>query len=101
LTEVDQLVALNIAPVAVVLPAEVHGKQVIHTAGGTRVVVCPATYRDDITCKDCLLCQKRERTCAVGFPAHGAAKRKASNVATARPRVLITRNGKPASQVAA
>jgi hypothetical protein len=89
LSEVDGLLALGIAPVAVVLPAEVHGKQDIHTAKGTRVVVCPATYRDDITCKDCMLCQ-RQRDCVVGFPAHGASKRKASNVAS---RVLITRNG--------
>jgi hypothetical protein len=88
LAEVDKLVALGIAPVAMVLPAEVHGKQDIHTAKGTRVVVCPATYRDDVTCADCMLCQK-QRSCVVGFPAHGAAKRKASNVAS---RVAITRN---------
>jgi hypothetical protein len=81
LSEVDSLVALNIAPVAVVLPADVHGKQDIFTVKGTRVVVCPATYRDDVTCADCLLCQ-RQRDCVVGFPAHGAAKRKASNVAS-------------------
>jgi hypothetical protein len=87
LSEVDELVALGIAPVAVVLPAEV-GKQDIFTDKGTRVVVCPATYRDDVTCADCMLCQK-QRNCAVGFPAHGAAKRKASNVAS---RVVITRN---------
>lgn len=88
LSEVDALVALNIAPVAVVLPAEVHGKQDIRTEGGTRVVVCPATYREDVRCVDCMLCQ-RQRNCAVGFPAHGASKRKASNVAS---RVTITRN---------
>jgi hypothetical protein len=82
LGEVDELVALDIAPVVVVLPAEVHGKQDIHTAGGTRVVVCPATYRDDIQCKDCMLCQVRDRKCVVGFPAHGASKRKASAVAS-------------------
>jgi hypothetical protein len=90
LSEVDSLLALGIAPVAVVLPSELHGKQTIFTAKGTRVVVCPATYRDDVTCKDCLLCQKRNRNCVVGFPAHGAAKRKASNVAS---RVVFTRNG--------
>jgi hypothetical protein len=87
-TEVDALVALDIAPVVVVLPADVHGKQDISTAGGTRIVVCPATYRDDIKCVDCMLCQK-QRKCAVGFPAHGASKRRASNVAS---RVTFTRN---------
>lgn len=86
--EVDALVALGIAPVAVVLPAEVHGKTDIVTPGGTRVVVCPATYQEETRCIDCMLCQ-RQRKCAVGFPAHGAAKRKASNVAS---RVTLSRN---------
>lgn len=92
LSEVDGLLALGIGPVAVVLPAEIHGKQDIFTDGGTRVVVCPATYRDEVRCVDCMLCEKKDRTCVVGFPAHGAAKRKASNVA----RVVITRNGNQA-----
>jgi hypothetical protein len=89
ISEVDALVALGIAPVAVVLPADVHGKQDIFTPNGTRVVVCPATYQEETRCVDCMLCEKRERKCAVGFPAHGASKRKASNVAS---RVVITRN---------
>jgi hypothetical protein len=88
LSEVDSLVALGVGPVAVVLPPDMHGKQDIHTTDGTRVVVCPATCRDDVTCADCMLCQ-RQRKVAVGFPAHGAAKRTASNVAS---RIAITRN---------
>jgi hypothetical protein len=88
LSEVDGLLALGIAPVAVVLPKEVHGRTDIHTPNGTRVVVCPATYQEKTRCVDCMLCQ-RQRTCVVGFPAHGASKRKASNVAS---RVIITRN---------
>jgi hypothetical protein len=88
-SEVDSLVALGIAPVAVVLPKEVHGKTEIHTPNGTRVVVCPATYQEETRCVDCMLCAVRDRKVAVGFPAHGASSRKASNVAS---RVLITRN---------
>lgn len=79
--EIDALAALDIGPVVTVLPAEVHGKQDIVTPRGKRIVVCPATYRDDIQCVDCMLCQ-RQRDCAVGFPAHGAAKRRASAIAS-------------------
>ena len=43
------------------------------TPDGRRVVVCPATYRDDVNCKSCGLCQKA-RDVIVGFPAHGARK---------------------------
>ena len=85
--EVDSLVALNIAPVAVVLPASVHGKQDIATAEGTRIVVCPATYMDT-NCADCLLCEKRDRKVAVGFPAHGVHAKKANAIAS-QTRVVI------------
>lgn len=76
--DVDALVALDIGPVVCVLPSTVHGKQDISTEGGTRIVVCPATYIESVRCVDCMLCEKRDRTCAVGFPAHGARKRAAS-----------------------
>ena len=42
---------------------------------GTKVVVCPATYRDDVTCETCQLCQKSNRSVVVAFPAHGAKKK--------------------------
>jgi hypothetical protein len=43
------------------------------TPDGRKVVVCPATYRDDVNCKSCGLCQK-QRDVIVGFPAHGSRK---------------------------
>jgi len=99
----DTLKALNIGPVVTVLPEEYQrryigsGKNAIwqedlpaykarlaklatETPDGTRLVVCPATYLDDATCSSCALCA-RQRDVIVGFPAHGAAKRKASAVA--------------------
>jgi hypothetical protein len=40
------------------------------------VVVCPATYRDDINCMRCGICQVASPNRAViGFPAHGVKKR--------------------------
>ncbi len=83
LAHADQLTALNAGPVAVVLPADVSGNVAVATPAGRKVVVCPATYRDDVNCASCGLCAVRDRKVIVGFPAHGNAKRKASNVAKA------------------
>ncbi len=51
------------------------------TPEGRPVVVCPATYRDDVTCKSCGLCARADRKVIVGFPAHGAGKGKVSRIA--------------------
>ena len=80
LDEADELVAADIAPVVVVLPESVQGNVEISTPNGHRVVVCPATYRDDVLCSTCQLCQ-RQRSTIVGFPAHGEARKSASRVA--------------------
>ncbi len=80
LAHADELAELAIAPVVVVLPSTVQGNVKLETPAGRRVVVCPATYREDVTCKSCQLCQ-RQREVIVGFPAHGSAHRKASNIA--------------------
>lgn len=45
------------------------------TPAGHRVVVCPATQRDDVSCSTCQLCQ-RQRDAIVAFPAHGSSKRR-------------------------
>jgi hypothetical protein len=78
----DILSDLDVAPVVVVLPASVQGKQDLATPKGRKIVVCPATYRDDVSCKTCGLCAVRDRNVIVGFPAHGARKRKASELAS-------------------
>lgn len=57
--------------------------KVIETPGGRRVTVCPAQYREDTTCETCQLCSRVNRSCAVGFWAHGYAKRKVSNLVSA------------------
>ena len=80
LEHADQLCDLDIAPVATVLPIEQTTNTV--TPKGRKVVVCPATYKDDVSCADCMLCEKRDRKVIVGFPAHGTSKKKASVVAS-------------------
>jgi hypothetical protein len=78
LAHADSLVDLAIAPVVVVLPHDATSNTV--TPKGRRVVVCPATQRDDISCASCGLCAL-QRDAIVGFPAHGTSKRKANLIA--------------------
>jgi len=100
LVEADELAAADIGPVVVVLPGTVQGNVKIETPSGRRVVVCPATYREDTNCKSCGLCQVRDRPVIVGFPAHGTGARKASATAgNARP-VLSWSKGAPAQLTA-
>ena len=77
LEHADALADLGIAPVVTVLPSD--GTSTT-TPKGRKVVQCPATYRDNVSCKTCQLCQ-RQRDVIVGFPAHGAAHRKANAIA--------------------
>ncbi len=77
LAHADELKALAIAPVVVVLPID--APKVQATPAGNRVIVCPATYRDDVTCQSCKLCSL-QRDVIVGFPAHGTARRRAAAV---------------------
>ncbi len=79
LSEADEFKALNIGPVVVVLPSDQMTN--LKTPAGNRVVVCPAVNRDNVTCQTCGLCQRANRDIIIGFPAHGTAKKKASNIA--------------------
>jgi hypothetical protein len=81
LEHADALLETGVGPVVTVLPSTVHGNQKITTPAGNAVVVCPATYRDDVTCKSCGLCQRVDRDVIVGFPAHGSAAKAVSKIA--------------------
>ena len=72
LTDADALADADAGPVVVVLPSTQTGNTT--TPRGRKVVVCPATLRDDVSCATCQLCQ-RQRAAIVGFPAHGTRKR--------------------------
>jgi hypothetical protein len=67
-------------PVVTLLPID--APKLTHTPKGRRVVTCPATYRET-SCAECALCADSKRSYAIGFPAHGASKRKAEAIATA------------------
>jgi hypothetical protein len=77
----DTLADLAVGPVVTVLPDSIRGNVKLHTPAGRRIVVCPATYRDDVTCASCRLCAVATRKVVVGFPAHGASHRRASLIA--------------------
>jgi hypothetical protein len=79
LSHADELADLSIGPVVTVLPADQTENTV--TPKGRKVVVCPATQREDVSCMTCGLCA-RLRDAIVGFPAHGAAHKKANAIAS-------------------
>lgn len=83
LRQADEYKALNIGPVVVVVP--INQVENIRTPVGHKVTICPAAIdaTDTISCKTCKLCQVVNRETIIGFPAHGASKRKAENIATA------------------
>jgi len=72
LSDADMLADTGAGPVVCVLPSTTTTNT--RTPAGRRVVVCPATQRDDVSCATCQLCA-RPRDVIVGFPAHGSRKR--------------------------
>jgi hypothetical protein len=79
LSHADTLADMNIAPVTVVI-AHDDEKRVQYTPKGRRVITCPATYKDNVSCADCKLCAIAFRDCIVAFPAHGTGKKKATEI---------------------
>ena len=84
LEEADAMSDLKIAPVVTILPIDA-GKGAI-TPKGRKIVTCPATYKEGVTCASCKLCAEqrllkngKERV-IIGFPAHGIAKKKVEKV---------------------
>jgi len=77
----DDLADLAIAPVVCVLPSDATANTT--TPKGRKVVVCPATQRDNVSCSTCKLCAIADRGFIVGFPAHGAAHKRADRIVQA------------------
>jgi hypothetical protein len=73
LSHADELLKLGIAPVVAIVPTE-QTKNCL-TPAGNRVVICPASVRDDVTCADCGLCARAKREYVIAFPAHGIRKK--------------------------
>ena len=73
LAHADKLLALGIASVVAIVPTE----QVTNckTPNNARVVICPASVRDNVTCSTCGLCTTDQRVYVIAFPSHGTAKK--------------------------
>ena len=83
----DELAALGIAPVVVVLPID--QTKPSKTPAGRHISVCPAAVRDDVTCASCGICAVSSRKAIIGFPAHGTGAKKAQAMFFA-PRTMPT-----------
>ena len=79
LAHADELKAISLAPVVTLLP--IGTKENTFTPDGHKVVVCPATTKENVTCKTCKLCAIPNRQVIIGFPAHGASAKKAEALA--------------------
>lgn len=79
MAEADELAALDIGPVVVVVARDHAEKSA--TPAGRKVIVCPAQTREDVTCQSCGLCSRIDREVIVGFRAHGVNARKAEAIA--------------------
>ena len=79
-THADELLTHGL-PVCTVLPANVK-PQGNFTPNGAPIVVCPAITGKKANCAECGLCQSQNRKFVIGFPAHGASHKKASNIAS-------------------
>jgi hypothetical protein len=60
-------------PVVAIVPID-HPSATTHYKGH-KIITCPATYRDEVTCATCKLCAVSDRNSIVAFPAHGAKKK--------------------------
>lgn len=52
------------------------------TSKGRKVITCPATIHDNVTCATCGLCQVADRQFVIAFPAHGTAKKTVNEIVT-------------------
>jgi hypothetical protein len=50
------------------------------TANGRKVITCPATIHENVTCATCGLCQVADRDYILAFPAHGNAKKTVNQI---------------------
>lgn len=79
LADADALAETGAGPVVCVLPASQTTNT--WTPAGRKVVICPATQREGVSCATCQLCARGSRSVIVGFPAHGTGAKRASAIA--------------------
>jgi hypothetical protein len=78
--EADELVAMGVGPVTVVLPSR--AAKSFKTPAGNTVTVCPASVSDKVTCASCKMCARPTRKAIIGFASHGFRKTNMDKVLT-------------------
>lgn len=83
LKHADELFDLKIGPVVVTLPED--SNKNIKTPKNRSVKICPAISSEKVQCSNCggkrgSLCWQKDRDYIVGFTAHGAAKRRVTEI---------------------
>jgi hypothetical protein len=68
----------NLPAVAVVNSAKTD--RFYRTESGRKVITCPATIHENVTCATCGLCAKSDRDFIIAFPAHGTAKKTVNEI---------------------
>jgi len=81
LAHADRLVELDAGPVVSIVPQDTPAT--FATPQGRKGIICPAQQRDDITCADCQLCSRVNRSVIIGFRPHGTSHKKANAIANA------------------
>ena len=76
----DVMSTHNIPAVAVVPSTE--SRRFFTTTNGRKVIVCPATLHDNVSCSTCGICANANRSAVVAFPAHGNAKKTVDGIVT-------------------
>lgn len=77
-SQLDQLMQYGL-PCVTILPSWIQEEQ-IFSPGGHKICLCKACINPLFRCVECQWCQKRDRSFAIGFPAHGRGKRKVNDV---------------------
>lgn len=75
----DKVMTEHGIPAVAVINSE-ESRRFFNTESGRKVIVCPATIHDNVTCATCGLCQKADREFVIAFPAHGTAKKTVNSI---------------------
>lgn len=70
----DRVMTQHNIPAVAVVPSD-ETRRSWTTESGRKVLRCPATVADHMTCEKCGLCAKADRDYVIAFPAHGVAKK--------------------------
>lgn len=77
-SDADAYYELGCGPVVTIVDSDC--MENFRTPKGRDVVICPATYKEGVTCATCKMCAIPDRKTIIAFPAHGNCKNKIKGV---------------------